>query len=134
MRKNEQLKQCINCPNKNIKLIRNLCEKCYGHFRFKQELDKFSKLPPPVFPQFNFIQEQIITASMLGDGCIRLPKRAVNPSLRIERKLTDKDYILWAYEYLKDYCTSNGLTELHRLDKRTKKNIFFVNFNYKINS
>jgi hypothetical protein len=48
-------------------------------------------------------QRSVIVGSILGDGTMRIGKRAVNANLKIEHGLKQKDYVLWKYSILKPW-------------------------------
>lgn len=67
------------------------------------------------------LQIEVINGMMLGDGCIQFSgKYSKNPRLTIGRKLTDKDYLLWQYSFVKNLCKSE-IKEVFYFDNRTNK-------------
>lgn len=46
-------------------------------------------------------QLSVIIGSLLGDGTMRIGKRAVNANFKTEQGIEQKDYVFWKYEFLK---------------------------------
>lgn len=65
-------------------------------------------------------QRQLITGSLLGDGCLFLGQKAKNPYFKICRSLKDKKYLEWQYSILQNLCNSN-IRECSYFDNRTQK-------------
>lgn len=58
---------------------------------------------------------------MLGDGCIQFSHNQTgNPRLTVVRSYSDKEYMFWQYEYIKDLCNSPPFEYITH-DARTNK-------------
>ena len=49
------------------------------------------------------LQRSFIVGSLLGDGTMRLGKKAANANFKVEHGLKQKEYVFWKYEILKDW-------------------------------
>jgi len=63
----------------------------------------------------------ILNGFMLGDGFLERRKQTYNASLKINRALIDKEYLLWSAAILQQYITPKGVYERDIFDKRTGK-------------
>ncbi len=75
---------------------------------FKNEVD-VSVLTP--------IQQSILIGSMLGDGTMRIGKRAIHANFKVDHGLKQKEYVFWKYEILKNFVTTPP-----KLSYRTRAN------------
>lgn len=48
-------------------------------------------------------QKSVLIGSLLGDGTLRLGKKALNVNLKIEQGLRQKEYLWWKYQILKEW-------------------------------
>ncbi len=88
---------------------------------------------------FNLQQTQILEGLLLGDGCMPKSAKNGNTYLAIERKLDDKEYMLYHAKIFADYLGEKGIsyrTRIHPKTKhihhsillRTKQNSYFGEF------
>ncbi len=54
----------------------------------------------------NQIQKSVLVGSLLGDGTLRLGKRAINANYKVEQGLKQKEYVFWKYEVFKEWVTT----------------------------
>jgi len=54
----------------------------------------------------NLEQRSLIIGSLLGDGTMRVGKGAINANFKVEHGLEQKDYVLWKYDVLKSFVTT----------------------------
>lgn len=62
-------------------------------------------------------QDAIILGTLLGDGC--LERNGTHARLRLEHGISQKSYLLWKYEELKDIVTGSVMA-LHAYHKKSK--------------
>lgn len=107
--------KCENCQkilkSPNASFDGKNCHKCYKQISNSIVLTK--------------TQKEIITGLMLGDGCIQNSNRKGKGNVRItmNRVLTDKEYMFYLYEYIKNLCNSKP-SEYEVFDKRTQKTYY----------
>lgn len=63
-------------------------------------------------------QDAIIIGTLLGDGC--LEQNGIHARLRLEHGISQKSYLLWKYEELKDIITGSVMA-LHAYHKKNKR-------------
>lgn len=81
---------------------------------------------------FNDLQYQIFIGGMLGDSCMYIPKNNKNALLTFRHSLKQKDYCLWKYNILKDFCISPMY--INQYDNRNNKIYYGVTIKSKQNS
>lgn len=54
----------------------------------------------------NPTQISVLTGSILGDGTLRVGKKAVNANFKVEQGLKQKDYTFWKYDVFKEWVTT----------------------------
>lgn len=64
------------------------------------------------------IQNDVLIGSLLGDGS--LSKDGKYPRLKIERSLSDLNYLSWQFSIFENFCSSR-ITTYHKYDKRYNK-------------
>jgi hypothetical protein len=69
-------------------------------------------------------QHEILVGSLLGDGCLYLGPKSINPCLCITRSKRDKQYLTWEANFFKEYLTPKSLTNKSTFDKRTQKTYY----------
>jgi hypothetical protein len=114
-------KLCERCHS-NKQFSRGYCSGCYKfQIRNGVIIAKKRGKSPTILTD---IQSDILIGSLLGDGFLSNRK---NPTLRINRSIKDKDYLLWEYSIFKDYCDREPwITE--KLDKETGKIYYGISF------
>lgn len=58
---------------------------------------------------------EVITGSMLGDGCIHKNRNSKNVGLKIEHSIKQADYLDWKYSLLKDLCLKGPTTRENKV-------------------
>lgn len=53
------------------------------------------------------IQQSVLIGSLLGDGTMRMGKRAINANFKVDHGLKQKEYVFWKYEILKNFVTTS---------------------------
>lgn len=48
-------------------------------------------------------QKSLVIGSLLGDGTMRLGKKAINANFKVEHGLAQKDFVIWKYQILKAF-------------------------------
>ncbi len=100
------------------KLTRGFCaSKCYRFLRRHEIINKLDKIKSPT--KLTDDQHEILTGSLLGDGCI-FKNKTKNPYFYIARKLTDIEYVKHQFNYFKDFCNSKDVVSYQIFDQRTK--------------
>lgn len=66
------------------------------------------------------VQHEILIGSLLGDGCLYLGPKSLNPCFCITRSLKDKQYLIWETEKFSKYLTPKSFTDKTIFDKRTQ--------------
>ena len=54
----------------------------------------------------NPTQISVLIGSLLGDGTVRVGKKALNANFKTEQGLKQKDYVFWKYEVFKEWVTT----------------------------
>ncbi len=94
--------ECKKCREIK-KLTRGYCSsKCYSYLMRHNLLQKIPKIQSPVV--FTQMQQEILTGSLLGDGCIFKHPTGRYPYLQIARKLTDIEYLKYEFDFFKEFC------------------------------
>lgn len=70
---------------------------------------------------FNLQQTQILEGLLLGDGGMPKPAKNGNTYLSIERKLEDKEYLLYHAQIFEKYLGDKGITYRTRFHPKTKR-------------
>ena len=72
-------------------------------------------------------QKSIIVGSILGDGTLRLGKRAINVNLKIEHGLAQQEYVRWKYNILRNWVFTEPKISYRYRDNREKypKSLWF---------
>jgi len=52
------------------------------------------------------VQQSVLIGSLLGDGTMRIGKRAVHANFKVDHGLKQKEYVFWKYEILKNFVTT----------------------------
>jgi len=65
--------------------------------------------------------DDLLAGLMLGDGSLERQKPTYNASLRISRKETDEDYLLWSSKILSSILSEKAITRKSIYDDRTNK-------------
>ena len=52
-------------------------------------------------------QISVLVGSLLGDGTLRVGKKALNANFKTEQGLKQKDYVFWKYEVFKEWVTTS---------------------------
>lgn len=68
--------------------------------------------------------EQVLVGSLLGDGCLRLQKGAINAFYREQHSLKEKEYLVWKNQYLSYFNTR--ISEGASFDNRTNKSYPYI--------
>ena len=76
--------------------------------------------------QLTTLQEEVLIGSMLGDGSLELAKTSTYPRLKIDRQITDKDYLLWEHSIFENLCSKYGIMERRYYDKRYDKTYYHI--------
>jgi len=53
--------------------------------------------------QLSSMQESVLIGSLLGDGTLRLGKKAINVNFKAEHGLKQKDYLWWKYKVFRNW-------------------------------
>jgi hypothetical protein len=80
------------------------------------------------------LQQEILIGHLLGDGGLQIGTRNINARFKIQRKLEDKDYLLWSADHFKDFTSDNGVREKARFDDRTQKTYFSITLQTNVHS
>ena len=51
-------------------------------------------------------QISVLIGSILGDGTMRVGKKAQNANFKVEQGLKQKDYVFWKYKVFKEWVTT----------------------------
>lgn len=64
------------------------------------------------------LQTSVLAGSLLGDGTLRLGKRAINVNFKVEHGLKQKEYVFWKYEVFKEWVTTGPKISMRYNEKR----------------
>lgn len=143
-------KYCINCMPIQERTNFRVCNKCGKKFPTKYNIQgkiknsysrnyclecaplginsitKINRLEQMENDKLTSLQQEILIGHLLGDGGLCIGTRCINARFRIQRKLEDKDYLLWSADHFKDFTSDNGVREKARFDTRTQKTYFSI--------
>lgn len=74
------------------------------------------KLCESIPKEFSKLQKSVLTGALLGDSSIRHGVK--NPSVKFENGIKQKEYLLWKYEFFKEFA-SIPVHNIRKPDKRT---------------
>src|ERR1019366_758843 len=95
------MKKCEKCYRDTKTLTRRRCQICYRAYKKSDNYVAAFKTAPEKLTDF---QLEVLDGLMLGDGCLFQGKNSKNPTLKIDRAIIDKEYLLWTYDIFKDFC------------------------------
>lgn len=71
--------------------------------RREKKLSKLELIAYKASLSFSQNQISILIGSILGDGTLRLPRKAINANFKVEQGLVQKDYVFWKYNNFKEW-------------------------------
>jgi hypothetical protein len=72
-------------------------------------------------------QLNVLTGSLLGDGCLGIIKDSINPRLTIRRQILDLPYLQYQFDIFNNLCREKAITTGIIFDKRYNKNYEYCN-------
>jgi hypothetical protein len=122
---NQEFPRSIKIDGKRINLDgRSYCLECspYGSNNSK----KLKYLKEHENDKLDDTQKQILNGHLLGDGGLVISKRSINAHFKIQRKLDDKNYLLWSASFFQNMMAPLSIGEGNTFDKRTNKTYCFI--------